>query len=197
MRKFLTLLLALFLFLPAATPGDVSTESPAGHIDISGKIDESTLSSVNEAIDVAKKAGSTRLDISINSPGGSVTDGLMVIQAIRDSRIPTTCRVSVMAASMAAVILESPACNERVVSPSAVLMLHSVGGPAQGNEREVTNNLGQIHALNLAVAHLIAARIGLTVDEYMQHISAESQELWFVGADAVSTHMADAVSSSD
>lgn len=192
MRKFLTLLLAcFFLLVPATTP--CTAPVPPVRIDIWGAIDMSTFSSVKEAVDAAKTAGASRLDIRINSPGGEILATFLIIDVIRESNIPTTCTVGVMAASAAAILLESPACGERVVGSSSLVMFHGGASEVKGKQRAMENDLVSLRAMDQAVAQTIARRLGMTPEQYLDLVVERGRDLWFVGADAVKAKVADRV----
>ena len=78
-------------------------------------------------------------DISfyINSPGGSITDGM----AIHDTMKYIKCDVSTicvgMAASMAAVLLSAGAKGKRFCLPHSKVMIHQPSGGAQGQQTEI------------------------------------------------------------
>ena len=83
-----------------------------------------------------------------------------------------------MAASAAAIVLESPVCHERVMEPQAVLMFHEGylrgGGPMKADDK------AYMRSLNFAVAALIAPRMGLTPEQYLAWV-ADGVERWMNG----------------
>lgn len=80
----------------------------------------------------------------INSPGGSVTDGL----AIYDTMQYIKCDVSTicigMAASMGAFLLSSGAKGKRIALPNSEIMIHQPSGGFQGQATDI-----EIHAENI------------------------------------------------
>ena len=81
----------------------------------------------------------------INSPGGSVTDGM----AIYDTMQYIKCDVSTicigMAASMGAFLLSAGTKGKRYALPNAEIMIHQPSGGAQGQETDI-----QIQAARIA-----------------------------------------------
>ncbi len=77
------------------------------------------------------------INLYINSPGGSVTDGM----AIYDTMQYIKCDVSTicigMAASMGAFLLSSGAKGKRICLPNAEVMIHQPLGQAQGQATEI------------------------------------------------------------
>lgn len=95
--------------------------------------------------------------LRINSPGGSVEDGLRIIDAIK-AHGKVVCRVEWNAASMGAAILES--CKERRISPGGVVMMHqvSVGGLMRGNRTHYRNLAERLAAFDEQIKHLYCHR---------------------------------------
>jgi ATP-dependent Clp protease protease subunit len=81
------------------------------------------------------------IDLYVNSPGGSVTDGMAVIDAMRGIAAPVRTVCVGLAASMAAWILAAGEKGSRRASPNAEVMLHQANGGVAGPTADV-----QIHA---------------------------------------------------
>ena len=92
------------------------------------------------------------IQLYINSPGGSVTDGM----AIYDTMQYVKCDVSTicvgMAASMGAFLLSSGAKGKRIALPNAEIMIHQ---PSAGTQGKVTDM--EIDALEAKVMQLETA----------------------------------------
>ena len=77
------------------------------------------------------------ISLYINSPGGSVTAGL----AILDTMDFIKCDVSTICigecASMAAVLLSAGAQGKRLVLPNSMVLIHQPSGGAQGQQTEI------------------------------------------------------------
>ncbi|MEG0070532.1 MAG: ATP-dependent Clp protease proteolytic subunit [Raoultibacter sp.] len=77
------------------------------------------------------------ISLYINSPGGSVTAGL----AILDTMEFIKCDVSTICigecASMAAVLLSAGAKGKRLVLPNSMVLIHQPSGGAQGQQTEI------------------------------------------------------------
>jgi len=77
------------------------------------------------------------IKLYINSPGGSVTAGLAIYDAMQYVK-PDVATVCVgIAASMSAVLLASGAKGKRFALPNSEVMLHQVMGGAEGQATEV------------------------------------------------------------
>lgn len=73
----------------------------------------------------------------VNSPGGSVTAGLAIVDAMNHVR-PDVATVGVgMAASMGAVILSSGKKGKRYALPNSEIMIHQPSGGAEGQATDI------------------------------------------------------------
>ena len=72
------------------------------------------------------------INLYINSPGGSVTSGLAIYDAMQYVKPDVSTLCFGLAASMAAVLLASGATKKRNTLPNSTIMLHSVGTRLDG-----------------------------------------------------------------
>ena len=64
------------------------------------------------------------ISLYINSPGGSITDGMAIVDTINYIKCPVTTICVGMAASMGAVLLASGAKGKRFATPNAEILIH-------------------------------------------------------------------------
>ncbi|MEK7114814.1 MAG: ATP-dependent Clp endopeptidase proteolytic subunit ClpP [Patescibacteria group bacterium] len=84
------------------------------------------------------------IKLYLNSPGGSVTAGLAIYDAIQYVK-PDVSTVCVgLAASMGAVLLAAGSKRKRIALPNSVVLLHQVMGGAEGQATEVEIHARQI-----------------------------------------------------
>lgn len=81
------------------------------------------------------------IKLYINSPGGSVTAGLAVYDAMQHVRPDVSTICVGMASSMAAVLLAAGAPGKRFALPNSEIMIHQVLGGVQGQATDI-----KIHA---------------------------------------------------
>ena len=95
----------------------------------------------------------------INSPGGSVTDGM----AIYDTMQYIKCDVSTicigMAASMGAFLLSSGAKGKRLALPNAEIMIHQPSG-TQGQITDMAIHLKRLEIIKKRMNHILADNTG-------------------------------------
>lgn len=117
----------------------------------------------------------------INSPGGSVTDGL----AIYDTMQYVNCDVATiclgMAASMGQFLLCAGAPGKRYALPHSRILMHQPSAQAQGQAADIAIQAEQIGYLKKMLAERIAMHTGQTVET----ITADSdRDRWFTAEEA-------------
>ncbi len=73
----------------------------------------------------------------INSPGGSVTSGLSIVDTMHHIKPDVVTVCTGMAASMASVILSQGAKGKRAILPNAEVMIHQPWGGVQGQASDI------------------------------------------------------------
>jgi ATP-dependent Clp protease protease subunit len=112
-------------------------------IRLDGEIDTDVAAQVTASIlYLEKKDPAKPIILMINSPGGTVTDGMAIVDTIRNCQCPVHTYVYGLAASMASVILAVG--NKRFAAPHAEIMIHQ---PLGGNEGQQTDI--DIHAYDM------------------------------------------------
>lgn len=101
----------------------------------------------------------------INSPGGSVTDGM----AIYDTMQYIKCDVSTicigMGASMAAFLLSSGAKGKRLALPNAEIMIHQPSAGTQGQVTDMAIHLKRFEFIKQRMNTILAANTGKSLEE--------------------------------
>ena len=96
----------------------------------------------------------------INSPGGSVTDGM----AIYDTMQYIKCDVSTicigMAASMGAFLLSSGTKGKRLALPNAEIMIHQPSAGTQGQITDMAIHLKRLEIIKKRMNHILAENTG-------------------------------------
>jgi ATP-dependent Clp protease, protease subunit len=77
------------------------------------------------------------ISLYVNSPGGSVTAGLAILDTMNHVKPDVSTVVVGMAASAAAVILAAGAKGKRYALPNAEVMIHQPWGGAQGQATDI------------------------------------------------------------
>ena len=77
------------------------------------------------------------ISLYINSPGGSVTAGLAILDTMNYSKCDVSTICLGECASMAAVLLSAGAKGKRFVLPNSMVLIHQPSGGAQGQQTEI------------------------------------------------------------
>ena len=130
------------------------------------------------------------INLYINSPGGSVTDGM----AIYDTMQYIKCDVSTicigMAASMGAFLLSSGTKGKRICLPNAEVMIHQPLGQTKGQATEIEIAANHILKTKKKLNSILAAHCGKTVEE----VTADTErDNWLSAEEALAYGLVDKV----
>lgn len=105
------------------------------------------------------------IKLYINSPGGSVYDGLAIYDCMQlvKPKVNTLCIG--MAASMGAVLLSAGAEGGRTALPHSRIMIHQPLGGARGQESDIAITAKQISILKTELYEILAVRSGNTMEQ--------------------------------
>ena len=110
-------------------------------------------------------------DISfyINSPGGSVTDGMGIVDTMNYIKCPVTTICVGMAASMGAVLLTSGTKGKRFATPNAEILIHQPliggqGGGISGQTTEIKIQADQMIKTRQKLNQLLSNQTGQPLD---------------------------------
>lgn len=132
--------------------------------------------------------GNKPINMYINSGGGSVIDGLQIVDTMNfiNSPISTTCLG--MAASMAAVILSCGEKGERYVLPHSRVMIHQVSSTQSGSYSDLKIEFEQTERCRKDVYNILAKNIGKTNEEIETLCDRNN---WFIGQEAIDLGIVD------
>lgn len=126
-----------------------------------GEINDASAMEVVMQLDYLAASSDGEITLVINSPGGSVTAGLAIIDAMERAGAVSTL-VTGMAASMAAVIAACGAKGRRFVTPMAEVMIHQPLGGISGQATEIENTARRILGIKRRMSALLAQKTGQT-----------------------------------
>jgi ATP-dependent protease ClpP protease subunit len=128
------------------------------------------------------------IHLRVNSPGGSVFDGLAIYNAIAQHEAHVVAHVESLAASIASVIIMGA--DEIRIGESASIMIHKPWSMAVGDAEAMRKEADVLDVLEGAIVATYAARTGLAADELATMVGAET---WLRGQEAVDKGFADSV----
>jgi ATP-dependent Clp protease protease subunit len=139
-------------------------------------------------IDEVKALGAVKsLNLHINSPGGSVFEGLAIYNYLKRMDAEITVYVDGLAASIASVI----AMAGKVVLPeNAMLMIHNASGVAMGTAEDMLAMAAALEKINASLVTVYTAKTGKDADEIAALMAAET---WMTAAEAKEMGFADEI----
>lgn len=130
------------------------------------------------------------IDLYINSPGGSVTDGLAIYDTMQYVRCDVRTICVGLAASMGQFLLCAGAPGKRFALPHSRILMHQPSGQMQGQAADIAIQAEQIVYLKRMMAERIAFHTGQPVER----IEADSdRDRWFTAQEAKDYGFIDAV----
>ena len=137
--------------------------------------------------DVMKLDKESEINIFINSPGGSVMEGLKIVSYIEmlNENVKVNC-IADFAASMAFIITQS--CKNRYALKSSLLMQHQMSLMNSGNLFNLNNYMEMINDMNVDLDKSQAMRINMTYEEFKEKIT---NDWWVYGFRAKELNVVD------
>ena len=105
------------------------------------------------------------IKIYINSPGGSVTAGMAIYDAMQYVKPDVSAVCVGVAASMAAVLLASGAKGKRFMLPNSEILLHQVMGGAEGQAIDIEISARHIVKIKDSLNKILAKHTGRPLDQ--------------------------------
>lgn len=137
---------------------------------LAGLINRSTLHELESDLHAVKEAGVKKLTLRVNSPGGSVTDGLAMYDLISALDCETRCEVAGMCASAAT--YPALACDTVCMTRNSTFMVHEPEGGMYGTLKQCKADLEFFEDLRARVFALYGSKTGMTPEEVGNFIDA-------------------------
>ena len=154
---------------------------------VGGEIDDDTANAVvAELLFLQAQDPEKEVSMYINSPGGSVTAGLAILDTMKMVKCPVATYCVGQAASMGAILLASGAKGRRFALPHARIMVHQPWGGAQGKASDIEITAREILRLKDVLNCILAEASGKPPEAVVQDtdrdhfMSAEEAKSWGV-----------------
>ncbi len=112
-----------------------------------------------ESVDSSKP-----IHLYINSPGGTVTDGLAIYDTMQFIRAPVYTVAMGMAASMGSLLLAAGEAGHRMALPNARVMIHQPHGGAQGQASDIAIQAKEILYTRSRLNNIYVKHTGKLID---------------------------------
>lgn len=157
---------------------------PENTVLIFGEIGENSASIANRITSLSNNDKPTL--VLINSPGGSVLDGALIVSAIEASKTPVYTICLQLCASMAAISHGHG--SKRLMVDRSILMHHQASGGVQGSVGQMQARLDTLSRYVYKMDASVAARAGMSLENFLLMTASEK---WIDAEDAVSMGFAD------
>ena len=131
------------------------------------------------------------INMYINSPGGSVIDGLQLIDTMNFINAPISTTCLGMAASMGAVILSCGEKGKRFALPHSRVMIHQASGGFNGKSEDVKTSYEQLLRCQKDIYEILSQNIGVDYEEIERLCS--NTDKWFIGREAIDLGIVDKI----
>ena len=108
------------------------------------------------------------ISLYINSPGGSVTDGMAIYDTMQYIKCDVSTICMGMAASMGAFLLAAGTKGKRYALPNADIMIHQPSGGAQGQATDIEIHTQHILHTKQKLNEILAANTGQPLETINQ-----------------------------
>lgn len=129
------------------------------------------------------------LNVHINSPGGSVYDGVAIFNMLRQHKASVTVHIDGLAASIASVIAMS---GDKVVMPSnSMMMIHNAMSVSVGNANDMRKMADDLEKINESVINSYIAKNPELDREYLKALMDD--ETWLTASEAYELGLVDVI----
>lgn len=145
--------------------------------------------SASEFVQALNDIDADVIEVHINCPGGSVYDGIAIMNALRQHPARVVSFVDGLAASAASCIAVGGA-EEVVMAENAELMIHDAWGACMGDAAEMQRMADDLERISSNIASVYARKAGGDVPQWRSAMLAET---WYSADEAVVAGLADRV----
>lgn len=146
----------------------------------------------NQLLYLEAEAPGKEITFFINSPGGVVSDGLLMMDVMNMITSPVRTVCMGMAASMGSILLAAGEKGKREIWPNARVMIHqpSVGG-IQGQATDIEISAQQLLLIKQKSAHILADNCGKKYEDIMKDFD---RDYWMDAKQALKYGIVDKIS---
>lgn len=136
----------------------------------------------------------SQINLHINSPGGSVFEGIAIGNMLRQHKARVVAHVDALAASIASVIVAS--CDKVIMPENSMLMIHNPWTISMGNAKELRKQADDLDKIaeSSVVTYLAKAGEKLTEEKIKQIMD---EETWMSAQEAYNYGLCDVVESAN
>ncbi len=134
-------------------------------IYLTGPIEDSNAADICAQINHLAAQGNDDIYLIIQSPGGSVTAGMAILDTMNACKCDICTIVNGSAASMGALLASSGTKGKRYIGPNAEMMLHQPLGGAQGQASDIERTAAHIVKTKKKLHTILAENTGVPYEQ--------------------------------
>lgn len=142
-----------------------------------------------EFLKALQEIKTARIDLHVNSDGGSITAGLAIFNALKAHPADVTAWVDSIAASISSVIVQGA--DKIIMAPESLMMIHNGLAKVGGDADELRSVADSLEKMTNLIAGVYAEKTKKSVEEIR---AAMDKETWFDADDAKAFGLCDEVS---
>jgi ATP-dependent Clp endopeptidase proteolytic subunit ClpP len=146
----------------------------------------------SDFVNELKSVDAKNIQLSINSPGGDVFDGLAILNSLRQHPASVNVVIDGVAASAASFI--AMAGDTVKMAPQSMMMIHDASGLVVGNSQDMQEMAALLDKTSDNIASVYAQRAGGTQEDWRAAMKAET---WYTDQEAVDAGLADEILSDE
>lgn len=156
-----------------------------------GAVDDKTAKDITdrllylEALDPGKE-----ITFFLNSPGGGVTSGMVIYDAMQMISSPVSTVCMGMAASMGSILLSGGKKGRRFIFPHGEVMIHQPSGGGRGTSADLEIMAIQIQKAKLLGAKILADNCGQTIEKVLKDFD---RDYWMNAEESIKYGIVDSV----
>ena len=161
---------------------------------VSFKWDDTDTTAASFQKDLKELGEVSQINLHINSPGGSVFEGIAIGNMLRQHKARVVAHVDALSASIASVIVAS--CDEVIMPENSMLMIHNPWTISMGNAKELRKQADDLDKIaeSSVVTYLAKAGEKLTEEKIKQIMD---EETWMSAQEAYNYGLCDVVESAN
>lgn len=161
---------------------------------VSFKWDDTDTTAASFQKDLKELGEVSQINLHINSPGGSVFEGIAIGNMLRQHKARVVAHVDALAASIASVIVAS--CDEVIMPENSMLMIHNPWTISMGNAKELRKQADDLDKIaeSSVVTYLAKSGEKLTEEKIKQIMD---EETWMSAQEAYNYGLCDVVESAN
>ncbi|MGQ8337995.1 ClpP family protease [Sunxiuqinia sp. A32] len=133
------------------------------------------------------------IQLIINSPGGFVTSGFAIYDAMKSLSSPVATVCTGLAASMGSILLSAGEKGRRFILPHARVMIHQPSGGARGAASDIEIQMEEIIKTKKLGAEILAENCGQSIERIMKDFN---RDYWMSADESLEYGIVDGIQTS-